>query len=314
MEINKFLRLFEEFIPTPIYCVKRKQTNQLKDLLLESYVYETLEICNNDSSVVKIKLLDKDLFVSVLANEAFRFLSASLISFQSSFENKTSTKNLTATTVTPWRIIQNYYAAYYGIHFLNRIAGRTLTRLDFRHRSNINNNHLKTVNNVFANESIGKTGNCSIKFDFDNDQMVLDFNKSDKGGSHQDIWDLWRDLLVDLQMKASQDIFEYANLSSNIDFHLRFIRPNRPSSIRNEINYQFDHGVWPFARQKQIMKLIDNSFQKYPGKQQLNKCDVCSLLENNYIIFNIVKEMQLLLMKKGQKTIWSQNYCKFNNN
>ena len=237
MDLKKTLRLLSPQIVEGVLSVRKNSTNRLVERLHElEFATKRISI-GPDKVEIELQILDNDLLYQLLAGEANRFLLASRVSYVRSTQNQPNNAS--------WQAIENYYAAYYGIHYLLRLTGISLTNIEAQGVAAIERSK-------FGSKPIDTApgGLYIIKYDDESKLLTLTKNKKKTGGSHYDAWRLWEHLLGRLIIETDTDPIEYARTHTDLTDHRRFLIRStakyNPSEIRGEINYQFKGGSWIF--------------------------------------------------------------------
>lgn len=191
-----------------------------------------------DSVDIEIQVLDKDAACELIAGEAIKFFLASRLSFFRSAQEQP--KN------AAWQAVEHYYAAYYAVHFLLRVTGTLLSNLDKSTMDAIGKNLLSGPPAATI-----PSGLYSLTYDESGGTLSLVKNlRRSGGGSHQEVWMLWFQLVAKMQTNSQKDPREYAAVALDLIEHKRFLELStghfRPPELRGEINYQFKGGTWEF--------------------------------------------------------------------
>ncbi|MBU2785008.1 hypothetical protein HAP93_04375 [Acidithiobacillus ferriphilus] len=240
-ELKKVARLISPMIAKEISSARINSHDRIIEKL-DDLQFMTRSIINTPSLLtIELQILDRSLMGHLLAGEANRFFLASVVSRERSTQNQL--KNAS------WQAIENYYAAYFGIHYLLRMTGLSITNID----SNAKHAILRSYYDMPTPSIPLPSGLYIMKFNGDSGVVTLTKNLTKKGGgSHLEAWRHWEDLVQKLIDITKIDIVEYARISMYLTEHLSFIRGSEtrcnPPEIRGKINYQFKGGAWIFEK------------------------------------------------------------------
>lgn len=239
MDIKRTIRLLAPLLIEGALAVRQNSNDRLVEVLHE-LEFSTKSIKQTlDGIEIELQILDVDLLYRLLVGEANKFLLASRVSHERSTQNQPSNAS--------WQTIESYYAAYFGVHYLLRLTGVSITNLDSRGVASIERS------NYGAKPNFTIPGGLYVMV-YDEPSKILRLTKNTKrsGGSHQDAWRLWDDLIDRLRSRTNTDPVEYAALSIDLAEHKRFLVRSaskyNPPEIRGEINYQFRGGAWVFEK------------------------------------------------------------------
>ncbi|MBE7567047.1 DNA/RNA non-specific endonuclease [Acidithiobacillus thiooxidans] len=239
MEIKKAIRLLGPLMVEGVLSVRNNSHVRLVEMLHQLDFITRSITKTADQIIIKLQILDVEPFYNLLAGEANKFLLASRISHERSTQEQLNNAS--------WQTIENYYAAYYSIHYLLRVTGISVTNLDTRGTRSIERSSYGTPVAFPV-----PAGLYIIKFDSSTKELTLTKNLKKNGGSHQDAWQLWAGLIDKLRMQTNIDPIEYADLSIDLAEHKNFLIKStlkyNPPEIRGEINYQFRGGTWIFEK------------------------------------------------------------------
>lgn len=181
-------------------------------------------------------VIDSKKLGEFIASEANRFFFAAIASLERSRQNQQN--NIS------WQIVEQYYAAYYSVHYIMRIIGYSITNIDKDATKEI----LKTNTSAVSTTDIS-SGLSLLKYNKDCSEITL--IKMGKGsGSHADAWKIWYQIIEKYKQTLELDITEYNELVHALIAHCSFLKRSNgsfsPTAIRNEINYQFKGDSWYF--------------------------------------------------------------------
>ena len=140
------------------------------------------------------------------------------------------------------------------------------------------------------------TGLYVMRYDDSSKILTLTKNQKKSGGSHQEAWQLWDELVEKLRAQTNADATEYARISLDLAEHKRFLTRStakyNPPEIRGEINYQFKGGSWVFEKDsaKSIRTLQQSIVETHPlVTSRLATPE--GLVANNRIIIGLAKAL-----------------------
>ncbi len=239
MDIKRIIRLLNPLLVDGALAVRQNSNKRLVEMLHE-LEFSTKNIKKSSEKIeIELQILDVDLLYRLLSGEANKFFLASRVSHERSTQNQL--KNAS------WQTIENYYAAYFGVHYLLRLTGVSVTNIDSRGLAAI-------ARSNYSQEPRFEIPGGLYLMNYDKSSEILTLTKNLKksGGSHQDVWHLWEKLIDKLNCQTNMDLVEYASVSLDLVEHKRFlVRSNskyNPPEIRGEINYQFRGGAWVFEK------------------------------------------------------------------
>lgn len=147
----------------------------------------------------------------------------------------------------PWSIIQAYYAAFYAAHAIVRILGGGCCWLESQHTDRIRNS--ASVIGVALPFRV-EPGNyrCAVS----PSGTSFEWTRMTSGkGTHESFWSYFESFV---RTKAAAVLAgpispqdgqaAFAQLTALLDFSVVRRSPYWMSRIRNEVQYQFEHGVW----------------------------------------------------------------------
>lgn len=295
MEIKKAIRLLGPLMVEEVRSVRNHSHDRLVEMLHELHFVTRSIIKTADQVIINLQILDVEPLYRLLAGEANKFLLASRVSYERSTQDQLNNAS--------WQAIENYYAAYYGVHYLLRLTGVSVTNLDARGTNSI------------ERSNYGATPACSvpgglyvIKFDHVSKVLTLTKNIKKSGGSHQDAWKLWVELIEKMSVQTNTDPAEYARISIDLAEHKQFLTKSaakyNPPEIRGEINYQFRGGSWIF--EKNSAKSIGILQRSIAGAQPFTPSGEATpegLITNNKMIINLAKAVFIDTAEKYPKGV-----------
>ena len=163
-----------------------------------------------------------------------------------------------------WRIIRQYYAAYFAAHALMRLLGQAATRLERAEAK-----RLAEIGTMY----VGATANVEVSqykismTSIHKPECEIRFSKFDPSGTgdHQKFWRSFCNFLENLATDvASRNDIDATNVVARIIEVTSALKSNGYtnggwlSNLRNVINYQFQHGVWfPYNGYDKTDKITD---------------------------------------------------------
>lgn len=179
-----------------------------------------------------------------MANEIARFSCATYESLLDAVPGDHSDRAL------GWALVRYYYATFYAAHALLRISGKSVTMISQQTATLLN-----SVGGQYLGVSPGVvSGLHLVEMDSTNGHRAL-IRKigSNNGGSHEEMWKLFLQLLIELEDQLiltqgrSQDALDAVDILTELRKQLCRRGKNNGawlSSVRNELNYRQEHGVW----------------------------------------------------------------------
>ncbi|TNB92237.1 hypothetical protein FHG55_23055 [Pseudomonas jessenii] len=229
-------------------------------------------------------------FTEALASEISRFSCAAYESLMDAEPSTELPKSL------GWQCIRHYYAAFYIAHALLRITGSSLTYISGSTASTMSKvagQYLGVAPHIASGLYLLKRG------DIDQDTVTLQ-QLSTGGGSHQDMWRTFLQLLVNIEAAIVGALGQIPSAMKAIEISGKLRKTlckhgnndgGWTSTVRNAINYRQDYGVWyPYTKKtayyQQASKRLSrwrptdpNGFDIEPSGGELEGlADVCSVL------------------------------------
>lgn len=291
MDINKIIRLLSQMFVEGALSVRQNSNERLVEMLheLEFSTKSVTKIA--DKIEIELQILDPDLLYRLLAGEANKFLLASRLSYVRSTQNQP--KNAS------WQTIENYYAAYFAIHYLLRLTGMSVTNLDMKSVQS-----LERSNYGIKPSFTIPSGLYVMSYDKRSETLKLVKNTKKNGGSHQDAWQLWESVVDQLRQLTNTDPVEYAATSINLTEHKRFLVRStskyNPPEIRGEINYQFRGGTWLFEKDsaKSVGILQRSLSENIVPSATVMAATPAGLISANKFIIGLAKAVFLYVSEK----------------
>lgn len=286
MDFAKLVRLILPNVVDGVLQSRRQSYGRLVEKLQE-LEFVTRSITHNPNDVtIELQVIDEDLLFFLFSGESNKFLLASLLSYERALQSQRGN--------AAWQAIEHYYAAYYAIHYLLRVTGVSLSNLDSIATDAIIRNQLgpAKINSIPG-------GLYVLRYDNSTKTIVLTKNlKSGAGGSHQDAWKLWLELIGKLQLTATSDPVEYARESLNLSTHKSFVLRStgryNPPELRGEINYQFKGGAWIFEQNaSQSIRRLQAMIAETPLSSSNPTVPPEFLVSNNALIIHFAKTLFL---------------------
>lgn len=238
MSSKQLTRLLLPMVVESVATAKRTSHTRLVEQLTDVGFMTRKIDPKPDSIDIEIQVLDKDAACELIAGEAIKFFLASRLSYLRSAQDQPRN--------AAWQTVEHYYAAYYAVHFLLRVTGTLLSNLDKSATDAIGRNLLTGPPSPPV-----PTGLYLLSYEESGGTLSLVKNlRRSGGGSHQDAWMLWFQLVAKMQVNSQKDPREYIAVSLDLVEHRRFLELStgryRPPELRGEINYQFKGGTWEF--------------------------------------------------------------------
>lgn len=282
MDFKKLIRLLMPMVVEGVLAVKQNSKDRLVEMFNELEFITRSINQTSEHLIIELQILDKNLFYKLLAGEANKFLLASRISYARAIQNQENNAS--------WQTIEHYYSAYYSIHYLLRLTGVSLTNLD--------NESIAIINRcLYGIETQTQVKSGLYVMHYDDASSILTLKKNIKkslGGSHQDAWKLWENLVIKLNNQTQTDLAEYLSISIDLTAHRNFLVRStakyNPPDIRGEINYQFKGGSWIFENKSQeSIKRIQRSIASQEITQPTKNPSPEGLVASNKMIIGLAK-------------------------
>lgn len=296
MDLKRTIRLLSPLLIEGALAVRQNSNERLVEMLHE-LEFSTKSIKKSvDKIAIELQILDVDLLYRLLAGEANKFLLASRVSHARSTQNQPSNAS--------WQAIENYYAAYFGVHYLLRLTGVSVTNIDARGVAAIERSNYgqKPSFNIPA-------GLYVMNFEESSKTLTLTKNTKKSGGSHQDAWHHWEKLIDKLRTQTNTDPVEYAAISLDLAEHKRFLVRStskyNPPEIRGEINYQFRGGSWIFEKgaSKSVGVLQRSLLTESASGVPVTAATPAGLISTNRFIISLAKAVFLHASDKYPKGV-----------
>lgn len=185
-----------------------------------------------------------DALAEAIASEVARFSCAAYESLLDAAPGAHTDRSL------GWALVRYYYATFYAAHALLRISGQSITMIAPQTASKLN-----AIGGQYFGVSPGLTGGLHlVKRDPSSPSRVL-VSKigASSGGSHEEMWKQFLALILELEGQLiltqgqSHDALNAVQVLTELRKQLcRRGKHNGAwlSSIRNDLNYRQEHGVW----------------------------------------------------------------------
>jgi len=305
MDFKKLIRLLLPLIVEGVLKARRTSHDRLIEKLHELEFYTRNIITTSDDINIELQILDENSLYQLLAGEANRFLLASRLSHNRAAQ--VQVKN------AAWQTVEHYYAAYYAAHYLLRLTGTSLTTLDSKATTAIRKSQLVATDQVSVPEGL-----YTLRYEDSTKTLILKKSiKKGRGGSHQDAWQLWEELVEKLRARTSSDPVEYTGISIDLTAHKSFLLKStgkyNPPEIRGEINYQFKGGAWIFEKDAAtIVRRLQLAISEPPSPTPIKTSSPEGLISNNKIIIGLAEAIFLHSTEKYPKGICRSLANKYN--
>ena len=194
------------------------------------------------SSTITLDFREPQYLSAAYRNDASRFATASfasLFSIRAALEDERS---------FAWGLIKLYYAAFYSGHALLRFVGTSCTSIDSRHITRI-----KTLTEAYGLVPGFEITSGLYKCDLNNRQSGFLIRKvgGKNGGTHEIFWETFNNLLSEVANEALLHLApdDGKAVFSKIETLRKILKRGAGgswlSSVRNDIQYRQDFGVWP---------------------------------------------------------------------
>jgi hypothetical protein len=172
-----------------------------------------------------------------------------------------------------WALVRHYYATFYAAHALLRLSGSAVTMISVQTATKLN-----TVGGQYLGVSPQLTGGPHLVRIAQSDPSKVQISKigGGSGGSHEDMWKLFLDLVADIEGQLvltqgqSQEALAAAQLLT--EFRRQLCKQGKSngawlSTVRNNLNYRQDYGVWyPYSvTEKFATNLLSRMSRWRPG-------------------------------------------------
>lgn len=278
MNYEKLLRLFIPITTSGLLSVRKNSHGRFAEKLGDlTFVTDSITT-DNEESTITLRILYFEEYCRLLLGEAHYFLLASRLSHLRCLQEQPQNAS--------WQIIENYYSAFFAAHYLLRISGTSLTHIDSNLTREIKRNYYGSPDQEI------KSGIYFITSNEAQSKLTLKQNLTRKpGGSHQDLWKLWIELIDKIKLQTMVDIEEYIDIDNQLNSYKMFLSSTSlqygPPAVRGKVNYQFKGKSWVFEDKSRdeiriFQNLIKNSQTEPPNREQTVK----NLIFNNMFIIN----------------------------
>lgn len=297
MEFHKLIRLMIPYTVQGVLKAPRLAKSRVVDHLGKLHFITKHIDFNDDETRIVLEILDEASLFSLLAGEAHRFLLASRLTLHRAYQPQPQN--------AAWQTIEHYYAAFYSVHYLIRTTGISLTNVDDIAQKSIIRHQLSSGGNKPKKVPTGK-----YLLNYDDQTRTLSLVQSNRrgpGGSHQDAWKLWLELIDKLNAGASADPQDFAAssiiLSGHKSFLIRSSGKYNPPELRGEINYQFKGGSWIFEREPDAVKHLQSAILNNVLRGSEIRPTTRSLIAHNNIIIEFAKSLFIHSSRSYPKAI-----------
>jgi hypothetical protein len=229
-------------------------------------------------------------FTEALASEISRFSCAAYESLLDAEPSVVLSKSL------GWQCIRHYYAAFYIAHALLRITGCSLTYISGSTAgtmSKVASQYLGVAPQISGGLYLLKRG------DVDKNTVTLQ-QLSTSGGSHQDMWRTFLQLLLTVENAIVGTLGQIPSAMKAVEVSGKLRQTlcrqgnndgGWTSTVRNAINYRQDFGVWyPYTKKNTYYQQASNRLRRWrptdpngfdiepSGGELEGLADVCSVL------------------------------------
>lgn len=208
-----------------------------------------------------------DSFAEAIASEVSRFSCATYESLLDAEPGPHANRAL------GWALVRYYYATFYAAHALLRISGQSVTMISAKTASKLN-----IVGGQYLGMSPGITAGLHLVRVNPHNRSRVSIYKigGGGGGSHEEMWKLFLDLVVELEEQLiltqgqSQDALNASQTLTDLRKQLCRRGKNNGSwlsSVRNDLNYRHDYGVWyPYKVTSRVALSLITRMQRWlPG-------------------------------------------------
>lgn len=289
----KIERLFKTLSCPPILGASRIAHGRTIEKI-DDLNFSLTGVATSPNQELTLRMIDSKEFAFYMSGEANRFFLASMVSLDRARIDES--ENLS------WQMVEQYYAAYYAVHYLIRVSGVSLTNVDKSTLRAIIRTNM--TGSTFQNLESGLNLMC---YDHLCENIVLR-KKDKKSGSHIDAWAAWVSVIEKLLLATNADIEEYTESAITLSEHLNFIKRSNdtfsPTVIRNEINYQFANNAWCFddLTKEKIRRvrraLLENNLSLRDNGDLLE-----NLVCNNNFVISLAKKVFVSASASNSKSI-----------
>jgi hypothetical protein len=172
-----------------------------------------------------------------------------------------------------WALVRYYYATFYAAHALLRLSGSAVTMISGQTAAKLN-----AVGGQYLGVSPQIAGGLHLVQIARSDPSKVQISKigGGSGGSHEDMWKLFLDLVADIEGQLvltqgqSQEALAAAQLLT--EFRRQLCKQGKNngawlSTVRNNLNYRQDYGVWyPYAVTEKFATSLHSRMSRWnPG-------------------------------------------------
>ncbi|QDI82364.1 hypothetical protein E8E01_19020 [Methylorubrum populi] len=221
----------------------RLERGAIADIILpENRIGYDLDL-NGD--VLCFDFRDKNVLALSAAKDICRFANASFTTY------KSLPSAIEDGTRLAWSLIQAYYSAFYAGHALIRITGQSCSNFEGIHIA-----HLRKIIAALGLIASGplETGMYHLVFNQGQTGFICKKASGRSGGAHEVFWKIFGEYISALSEDALLGHLaptEARDASLKLDELSSLLKRNGSNSynwlsnVRNQIQYQHSHGVWP---------------------------------------------------------------------
>ncbi|CRM58939.1 hypothetical protein [Pseudomonas sp. 28 E 9] len=240
-------------------------------------------------------------FTEALASETSRFSCAAYESLLDAEPSETSSKSL------GWQCIRHYYATFYIAHALLRITGSSLTYVSTTTASTMN----KIGGQYLGVSPQMASGLYRLKRDDSDQNLILLQQMSSGGGSHQDMWRVFLQLMIEIEDSILKSLGPIPSamhaISVSEGIRRALCRQGHndggwTSTVRNAINYRQEYGLWyPYTKKSPYYLQASSRLRRWKpsdprgfdlqhtGNEVDGLADICAFL--SHLLISILKDI-----------------------
>lgn len=222
-----------------LFAVRNLSTLRISDSLIapgSAYV-----VSFPTQRVFRTDFQDSEALSRITAFDIHRLCSSSL---QSAVE---ATSGEDSKFAMPWRLIRLYYSSFYAAHAIVRLLGGGCCWLESAHIARV----IQTAT-AHGLAPLGKIDAGNYRCELDASATAWTWYRLSGGrGTHETFWNYFESLIrlrahsiLVGPMPATESQRAFAQLVSFLDFGVTHNSHHWLSTVRNDIQYAFAHGVW----------------------------------------------------------------------